>query len=198
LNATSAFDAAVKPRSSLQQAVPTMTHGLNIISIVSPPGSSSGELALNATSALNAAVTPRSSLQQAVSTMTSGLNTRSIMSPSPSSSSGDTALNATSGVCAAMTALHGSAGGPVFINFSDKLNLVLQTLSDIEQLIEQHIIKPSSLDELGLDDLGLPVDSEENLRSLEEKLRNKDFKVRMVCIAVDSPTKNLTEYCTGF
>jgi len=96
------------------------------------------------------------------------------MSPSPSSSSGESALNVTSGVCAAMTALHDSAGGPVFINFSDKLDLALQRLSDIEQLIEQHIIKPSSLNEMDLDDLGLPVDSED-LQSLEEKLRNKDF-----------------------
>jgi hypothetical protein len=68
---------------------------------------------------------------------------------------------------------------------ADKLDAILLKLGAIEKLIEQHILKPGTSEDMDLADFGLPLDSEEDLQVFEEKLSNKDFRTRMVCMTAN-------------
>jgi hypothetical protein len=67
---------------------------------------------------------------------------------------------------------------------SAKLDLVLLNIAELQQQIEEHVIKLSDYETMDMDDFGFPLDLEEDVRSLEEKLADKALRSRLVCISV--------------
>ena len=77
--------------------------------------------------------------------------------------------------------LHSRESGSRFaIVDNKKLDLILLKLAELQQLIEQRVVKPTHYDKLDFDDIGVPADSDENLRTLEEKLADKEMRSRLV------------------